>query len=205
MSGDLGKGDEETNQSLEYLRNTTKRHDGNRAIIGRDPAGSHRARRPETGQIGKTASSIKNDRWWLGVVSAPSRCALSTALFAGSRADDSAPFEMSVENALKLLGVSEGASFEDILLAKNSIIAAFKGDKEMISQVVLTFGFFQFCEFCKATVITIGGLVAGAAVGSVVENWLQVDIVRFLGIHSPAVVVSEFILFSQFLVSLYLR
>ena len=57
----------------------------------------------------------------------------------------------------------------------------------------------------KATVITIGGLVAGAAVGSVVENWLQVDIVPFLGIHSPAVVVSEFILFSQFLVSLYLR
>ena len=57
----------------------------------------------------------------------------------------------------------------------------------------------------KATVITIGGLVAGAAVGSVIENWLQVDIVPFLGIHSPAVVVSEFILFSQFLVSLYLR
>ncbi|PSS25964.1 Protein CHAPERONE-LIKE PROTEIN OF like, partial [Actinidia chinensis var. chinensis] len=107
----------------------------NRAIIGRDPAGSHRARRPETGQIGKTASSVRNDRWWLGVVSAPSRRALSTALFAGSRADDSAPFEMSVENALKLLGVSEGASFEDILLAKNSIIAACKGDKEMISQV----------------------------------------------------------------------
>ncbi|PSS25965.1 Cell adhesion molecule-related/down-regulated by oncogenes like [Actinidia chinensis var. chinensis] len=57
----------------------------------------------------------------------------------------------------------------------------------------------------KATVITIGGLVAGAAVGSVVENWLQVDIVPFLGIYSPAVLVSEFILFSQFLVSLYLR
>lgn len=57
----------------------------------------------------------------------------------------------------------------------------------------------------KATVITIGGLVVGAAVGSVVENWLQVDIVPFFGIHSPAVIVSEFILFSQFLVSLYLR
>lgn len=57
----------------------------------------------------------------------------------------------------------------------------------------------------KATVITLGGLVAGAVVGSVVENWLQVDIVPFLGIHSPAAVVSEFILFSQFLVSLYLR
>nr|GEX78141.1 protein chaperone-like protein of POR1, chloroplastic [Tanacetum cinerariifolium] len=40
----------------------------------------------------------------------------------------------------------------------------------------------------KATVITIGGLVAGAVVGSAVENWLQVDIVPFLGIHSPATV-----------------
>lgn len=57
----------------------------------------------------------------------------------------------------------------------------------------------------KATLITIGGLAAGAVVGSAVENWLQVDIVPFFGIHSPAVVVSEFILFSQFLVSLYLR
>ncbi|ONK55892.1 uncharacterized protein A4U43_C10F2030 [Asparagus officinalis] len=57
----------------------------------------------------------------------------------------------------------------------------------------------------KATLITVGGLVIGAAVGSVVEQWLQVDIVPFFGIHSPAVIVSEFILFSQFLVSLYLR
>lgn len=57
----------------------------------------------------------------------------------------------------------------------------------------------------KATVITLGGLVAGAVVGSAVESWLQVDIVPFLGIHSPATVVSEFVLFSQFLVSLYLR
>jgi len=38
-----------------------------------------------------------------------------------------------------------------------------------------------------------------------VENFLQVDIVPFLGIHSPAVVVSEFILFSQLLVSLFVR
>jgi hypothetical protein len=57
----------------------------------------------------------------------------------------------------------------------------------------------------KATVITIGGLIAGAVVGSIVENWLQVDIVPFLGIHSPAAVVSEVIIFSQLLVSLYLR
>ena len=57
----------------------------------------------------------------------------------------------------------------------------------------------------KATVITLGGLVAGAVVGSAVESWLQVDIVPFLGVHSPAAVISEFILFSQLLVSLYLR
>ncbi|RZS19041.1 hypothetical protein BHM03_00051406, partial [Ensete ventricosum] len=54
-------------------------------------------------------------------------------------------------------------------------------------------------------VITIGGLVVGAVIGSAVEQWLQVDIVPFYGIHSPAVIVTEFILFSQFLVSLYLR
>lgn len=59
---------------------------------------------------------------------------------AGSRADDSsAPYEMSVENALKLLGVSEGASFEDILRAKNSILATCKDDKDTIAQVRFTF------------------------------------------------------------------
>ncbi|KAL5561240.1 hypothetical protein UlMin_030987 [Ulmus minor] len=230
---------------------------------------------------------------------------------AGSRADDSAPFEMSVENALKLLGVSDGDSFDDILRAKNSIVASCKDDKEAIAQVeaaydmllmrsltqrragkvvnssvryadvkpvsasgmgsmpqwlqttvknppisvetpstgelglkagvygalmVLTYvngtstpsvvpyaaadvpglilaGSFgaslyfmtkKNVKLGKATIITIGGLVAGAVVGSTIENWLQVDIVPFLGLHSPAAVVSEFILFSQFLVSLYL-
>ena len=42
----------------------------------------------------------------------------------------------------------------------------------------------MFISAGKATIITIGGLAAGAVVGSVVENWLQVDIVPFLGIHS---------------------
>ncbi|KAL2323990.1 hypothetical protein Fmac_023048 [Flemingia macrophylla] len=54
---------------------------------------------------------------------------------AGSRADDSAPFEMSLENALKLLGVSEGASFDDILRAKNAILANCKDDQDAIKQV----------------------------------------------------------------------
>ncbi|KAG8503754.1 hypothetical protein CXB51_001758 [Gossypium anomalum] len=231
---------------------------------------------------------------------------------AGSRADDSAPFEMSVENALNLLGVSESASFDDILRAKNSIVASIKDNQEAIAQVeaaydmllmrsltqrragkvvdrnirfadvkpvnplgvrsmpqwvqtttknlpvsvetpstgdlglqagvygalmVLTYvnetstssaipyagpdvaGLILASSFGaslyfttrrnlklgKATLITIWGLVAGAVVGSAVENWLQVDIVPFLGIHSPATVVGEIILFSQFLVSLYLR
>jgi hypothetical protein len=47
--------------------------------------------------------------------------------------------------------------------------------------------------------------VAGAVVGSTVESWLHVDVVPLLGLHSPAALVSEFIVFSQFLVSLYLR
>ncbi|PHT64066.1 hypothetical protein T459_32167 [Capsicum annuum] len=217
---------------------------------------------------------------------------------------------MSVENALKLLGVSEGASFDDILRAKKSIISSCKDDPDTIAQVeaaydmllmqslsqrrsgkvvdssvrfadvkasnasgmgsmpkwlqttvksspvsveapaakelgvqagvygalmVLTYvngastplgvsygadvpGLILATSFGatlyfmtkknvklgKAGVITIGGLVAGAVVGSAVENWLQVDIVPFLGIHTPATVVSEFILISQFLVSLYL-
>lgn len=57
------------------------------------------------------------------------------AVQAGSRADDSAPFEMSVEGALKLLGVAETASFDEILRAKNSIIAACKDDKDAVAQV----------------------------------------------------------------------
>ncbi|KAL3613932.1 hypothetical protein CASFOL_042006 [Castilleja foliolosa] len=234
---------------------------------------------------------------------------LSSPMRAGSRADEPAPIEMSVEGALKVLGVSEGASFDDILRAKNSIIALCKDDQQAISQVeaaydmllmqsllrrrsgkvvdsnirfadvnkpvtaakfgpmpnwlksspvsveapsanelgvqagvygalmlliyvngassssvssygaadvpglILATSFGASLYFMtkknvklgKATIITVGGLVAGAVVGSAVENWLQVDIVPFMGIHTPATVVSEFILFSQFLISLYLR
>ncbi|KAJ4967565.1 hypothetical protein NE237_019414 [Protea cynaroides] len=234
-------------------------------------------------------------------------------VLAGSRADDSsAPLEMSVENALKLLGVSEGASFDDILRAKNSILASCRDDQDTVAQVeaaydmllmqslmqrragkvvntsipyadvkplngpgmgsmpqwlqarvknipvsveapstgdlglqagvygalmvstfasgtsmssaglyagadvpglILAISFGASLYFLtkkninlgKATLITVGSLIVGAAVGSAVENWLQVDIVPVLGIHSPAAVVSEFILFSQLLVSLYLR
>ncbi|PIN19186.1 hypothetical protein CDL12_08137 [Handroanthus impetiginosus] len=280
----------------------------NGAMAGSDRLRSTSFRRPGPGPIVKVLASAPGGPW--GVLF--TRRLLAAPLQAGSRADDSAPFEMSVENALKVLGVSEGASFDDILRAKNSVIASCKDDEEAIAQaeaaydmllmkslsqrragkvvdssiryadvkpvnapkmgsmpkwlqtsvknspisieapstselgiqagvygalMVLTYvngasssstasyagadvpGLILATSFGaslyfmtkknvklgKATVITIGGLVAGAVVGSAVENWLQVDIVPFMGIHSPATVVSEFILFSQFLVSLYLR
>ncbi|CAN1192541.1 Protein CHAPERONE-LIKE PROTEIN OF POR1, chloroplastic [Linum perenne] len=229
-----------------------------------------------------------------------------------SRADDSAPYEMSLENARLLLGVSEGASFDEVLRAKNSILSTCKDEPDAIAQVeaaydmilmqslsqrragkvassriryadvkpvtapgmmgsmpkwlqttvknapvsvespvttdlgiqagvygalvVLTYangtsvmvpgtvaadvpGLLLASSFGaslyfmtkkkvklgKAAVITLGGLVAGAVLGSAVESWLQVDIVPFLGLHSPAAVISEFIIISQFLVSVYLR
>ena len=53
----------------------------------------------------------------------------------GGGGEESAPVEMSVENALKLLGVSEGASFDDILRAKKLILATCKDDKEAVAQV----------------------------------------------------------------------
>nr|CAB3503269.1 unnamed protein product [Digitaria exilis] len=211
---------------------------------------------------------------------------------AASRADDSspAPFEMTVEGALKLLGVAEGASFDEILRAKNAVLASCKDDQHAVAQVEAAYDMLlmqslsqrragkvadnsiryadvkpvkstgagtipqwmqatmknvpitfeapssnslgiQSCVYGalmvftyasgsstslpstytspdvpgKAALITVGGLAAGATVGSAVENFLQVDIVPFLGIHSPAVVVSEFILFSQLLVSLFVR
>ncbi|XP_050231649.1 protein CHAPERONE-LIKE PROTEIN OF POR1, chloroplastic [Mercurialis annua] len=248
----------------------------------------------------------------LSTVPSPRRKAVVRGRAGSRAADDSAPFEMSVENALKLLGVSENASFDDILRAKKSVLGSCKDDQDACAQVeaaydmllmqrltqrragkvvnsgiryadvkpvngpgmgsvpqwlqttmkktsvsletpstgdlgiqagvygammaltyvngvsstsaapyagadvpglVLATSFGASLYFMtkknvklgKATVITLGGLVAGAVVGSAVENWLQVDIVPFLGIHSPAAVVSEFILFSQLLVSLYLR
>ncbi|CAH2061654.1 unnamed protein product [Thlaspi arvense] len=234
------------------------------------------------------------------------RCAAPRA---SSRADDSPPFDMSVETALKVLGVSEGASFDEILRAKKSILASRKDDPNAISQaeaaydmllmqslnqrragkvvsnniryadvksanplgtgrvsqwmknppvsidmpstsslgiqagvygammaltyvngssfessgvpyagadvpgLILATSFGASLYFMtkrnvklgKAAAITAGGLVVGAVVGSTVESWLHVDVVPFLGLHSPAAVVTEFIVFSQFLVSLCLR
>ncbi|CAN6808585.1 unnamed protein product [Brassica oleracea] len=297
--------------------------------------------------------------WRSSSILLPTRRRCAAPPRASSRADDSPPFDMSVEAALKVLGVSEGASFDEILRAKKSIIASRKDDPNAISQVtnslflseVPKFGILDYpymiypilmsqaeaaydmllmqslnqrragkvvsnniryadvkstnslgtgrvsqwmknppvsvdmpstsnlgiqagvygammvltyvngssidsyagadvpglilatsfgaslyfmtkrnvklgkyllllfnsplsCIFQfglvwfaagKAAALTAGGLVVGAVVGSTVENLLHVDVIPFLGIHSPAAVVSEFIVFSQFLVSLCLR
>ena len=83
-------------------------------------------------------------RWWWGPATAlpllrrPPTAPPPPA--AGSRADDSsAPFEMSFESALKLLGVSESASFDDILRAKNAVLASCKDDQEAVAQVYPSF------------------------------------------------------------------
>ncbi|KAL2641429.1 hypothetical protein R1flu_009016 [Riccia fluitans] len=213
--------------------------------------------------------------------------------------DDSlSPSEMTHEAALKLLGVGEGASFDEILGAKKSLVDSCGGDMERISQleaaydtllmqslsqrrqgkvvdssiryadvrkarpasggggpvwlkealknspvavqapavneiglqtgvysalILLTFAsglqpssqmaiqtgadtpglllaigfgaslYFlrkQNVQLGKATVITVAGLIAGAVLGGGVESWLRVDIVPFLGIGSPSVVIS---------------
>ncbi|KAL0733485.1 hypothetical protein Bca4012_009695 [Brassica carinata] len=43
----------------------------------------------------------------------------------------------------------------------------------------------------KAVAVTAGGLVVGPVVGSAVESWLHVDVVPFLGLHSPAAVYGQ--------------
>ncbi|XP_002964652.2 protein CHAPERONE-LIKE PROTEIN OF POR1, chloroplastic [Selaginella moellendorffii] len=63
----------------------------------------------------------------------------------------------------------------------------------------------QNLKLGKAAAIATAGLVAGALVGNVLESWLRVDIVPVAGISSPAVMVSECVLLSLWLVSLYLR
>lgn len=54
---------------------------------------------------------------------------------------------MSVETALKVLGVSEGASFDEILRAKKSILASRKDDPNAISQVTLASAVIKFLGF----------------------------------------------------------
>ena len=91
---------------------------------------------PNPSSSSSSLKPTKPEPWRGLLLIGSSRRVLAGVARAGSKADDSVPFEMSVENALKLLGVSETASFDDILRAKNSIVANCKGDEEAIAQVV---------------------------------------------------------------------
>jgi len=62
-----------------------------------------------------------------------------------SMADDSLPSEMSLENAMRLLGVREGASFEEILTAKKTMVDSCNGDQAHITQVIRLIQGLQFC------------------------------------------------------------
>eukprot|EP00250_Pteridium_aquilinum_P013094 c21126_g1_i1 orf=239-1180(+) len=230
---------------------------------------------------------------------------------ANSKAEEPLPSEMSMEDALQILGVAEGASFEEILRAKNSLLGKHFGDDDFASQVEAAYDVLLMrsltqrrsgkvvdssiryadvrktrissglggpqwfseamskvpvavetptsmiigtqtavytglavCIFAsevssqsplsaksdvpgvilavgvgasiyflrkqnvnlgKAVVLTAVGLVVGSVFGGAVESWLHVDVVPILGIGSPTVVVSEFVLVSLWLSSLYLR
>ncbi|GBG64132.1 hypothetical protein CBR_g40579 [Chara braunii] len=52
-----------------------------------------------------------------------------------AKGDDSVPSEMTLGDALSLLGVAEGASFDEILRAKKSIMATCEGDQEQQMKV----------------------------------------------------------------------
>jgi hypothetical protein len=66
-----------------------------------------------------------------------------------SKAEDPLPSGMTFENALEILGVVEGASFEEILRAKNNLLGKNSGDEELAIQVqtrnyIFVVGFFCF-------------------------------------------------------------
>lgn len=64
--------------------------------------------------------------------------------------DDSlSPSEMTLETALKLLGVGEGASFDEILGAKKSLVDSCGGDMDRISQVRFLFVIVQAASYWK--------------------------------------------------------
>ncbi|XP_051132504.1 uncharacterized protein LOC127252383 isoform X2 [Andrographis paniculata] len=102
-----------------------------RTVVYSTRFGPASVRRPVQESIVKAAAASGRQGSWSVLCT---RRVIVAPLRAGSRADDSVPSEMSVENALKVLGVSEGASFDDILRAKNSIIANCKDDEQAITQ-----------------------------------------------------------------------
>jgi hypothetical protein len=82
---------------------------------------------------------VKNQAWKPCCKSRDSQQQRSLRLLAkanDSMADDSLPSEMSLENAMRLLGVREGASFEEILTAKKTMVDSCNGDQARITQVI---------------------------------------------------------------------
>jgi hypothetical protein len=65
-----------------------------------------------------------------------------------SKAEDPLPSGMTFENALEILGVVEGASFEEILRAKNNLLGKNSGDEELAIQVQALIYIFVVDFFC---------------------------------------------------------
>ncbi|PWA80063.1 hypothetical protein CTI12_AA200320 [Artemisia annua] len=103
---------------------------------------------------------------------------------------DGAVRDGTQEQGMDRNGWTNGCGGEDMLITEPQVQRALCERATPTVQVYVckTEGFPGGDCQGKATVITIGGLVAGMVVGSAVENWLQVDIVPFLGIRSPATV-----------------
>uniref|UniRef100_A0A0D6QV15 Protein CHAPERONE-LIKE PROTEIN OF POR1, chloroplastic n=1 Tax=Araucaria cunninghamii TaxID=56994 RepID=A0A0D6QV15_ARACU len=103
-----------------------ERVDGCGRVSSRGRMGGRQLRR---GKARWSRVSGKQDKYWGQGVKRVLQ------ISANSKADDSMPFEMSFENALELLGVAEGATFEEIVRAKNSILDRNRDDQELAAQV----------------------------------------------------------------------
>lgn len=80
---------------------------------------------PSEKKLWKTSGASKHPKRYLRLIAKAN----------DSTADEPLPSEMSLENALKLLGVGEGASFEEILRAKKVMVDRSGGDQEQLTQV----------------------------------------------------------------------
>lgn len=76
---------------------------------------------------------------------------------------------MSLENALKLLGVSEGASFDEILRAKNSILATCSDDKAIAK--VVYWSYFD-CRFFLNLEIFVSSVMRSMSIWSFSDSIL---------------------------------
>ncbi|KAJ7545714.1 hypothetical protein O6H91_08G006600 [Diphasiastrum complanatum] len=106
---------------------------------------------------------------------------LSRLLFVYAKGDDSTPSEMSFENALKLLGVEEKASFDEILRAKKALVESSAGDEKLVSQVEAAYDALLMQRLMKrrAGEVVDGSVLYAdvktpkANVGSSGVNWLR--------------------------------